>query len=174
MTPWDDYEVFDPQVDRPLHEVSRPEARAHFDLVLSTKEQRIEELRRLGRAIGVDLDGRADALQSFNDWFAAHVEPDPDRPGRARGRWLSVCHDLALYIGDRWIAEYPHLHWTLHTGGRRNVSYQRPVIAGFPDAPRYTVDLDYALGGYAGDVAWGTARDGDFFIALLRSVDEDA
>jgi hypothetical protein len=174
VTLWDEYEVFDPRVDRPLHEVSRPDARAHFDLVMATKEHRIAELKKLCNGVGVNLDHGFDALQGFNDWFIAHVEPDPARPRRARGRWLSLCHDLALYIGDSWIAKYSHLHWTLHTGGKRNVSYQRPVIAGFSVGPRYTVDLDYALGGYAGDVAWGAPRDPDFFTQLAREVDEDA
>ena len=52
MTLRDDYEIFDPRVERPLAEVTPAEARAHFKLVMETKEHRVDELKKLARSAG--------------------------------------------------------------------------------------------------------------------------
>ncbi len=168
-TLWDDYEIFDPQVECPLAEVTPAEARAHFKLVMETKEHRVDELKKLARAAGIELDDTEEALQRFNDWFAMYVKPDPDRPEQARGRWLSVCHDLSLYLADLILARHPHLHWKLGAGGKRDLSYQRPVIVGFRNAhPTYNTDIDFALTQYAGGLVRREQEDRDFFVRLLR------
>jgi hypothetical protein len=71
MTLWDAYEIFDPQVEHPLAEVTPAEARAHFKLVLETKEHRVQELRKLARAAGIELDGSEDRP----GWFSQRT-PD--------------------------------------------------------------------------------------------------
>ena len=168
MTLWGDYEIFDPQVEHPLAEVTPAEARAHFKLVLETKEHRVQELRKLARAAGIELDGSEETLQRFNDWFAMYVKPDPDNPEHARGRWLSVCHDLSLFLADLIIAKHHHLQWKLE-GAKRDISYQRPVLVGFRNAhPTYGVDLYFALTQYAGALVRREQEDRDFFVQLLR------
>jgi hypothetical protein len=175
MTVWDDYEIFDPQVERPLAELTRGEARAHYARVMDSKDHRIQELKKLASAAGVDLDGTENALQAFNDWFVKNIEPNPENPDQARGRWFSVAHDLSLYLADLMIAKYPHLHWRLHERGKRNLSYQRPVLVGFRNAhPTYSVDLDYALTEYANGLARGDHEEPDLFVQLLRWPDKVA
>lgn len=175
-TLWDDYEIFDPQVDRPLAEVTPAEARAYYALVMETKEHRVAELKKLARAARIELDDSEEALHRFNDWFVMYVKPDPDRPEQARGRWLSVCHDLALYLADMIIARHPHLHWELQrTGGKRDLSYQRPVLVGYRNAhPTYTTDLDFALTQYAGGLVRREQDDRDLFVQILRWSDKVA
>jgi hypothetical protein len=168
-TRWDEYEIFDPQVDRPLAELTPAEARAHYALVMETKDQRVDELKNLARAARIELDDSEEALQRFNDWFVMDVKPDPDRPEQAGGRWLSVCHDLSLYLADLIMARHPHLHWKLQKTGKRDLSYQRPVLVGFRNAhPTYTVDLYFALTQYAGGLVRREQEDRDFFVQLLR------
>lgn len=175
MTVWDDYEIFDPQVERPLAELTRAEARAHYELVMDSKDDRIRELKKLAAAAGIELDGSEKALQAFNDWFIENVEPDPVSPDQARGRWFSVTHDLSLYLADLILAKHPHLHWTLLEGGKRDLSYQRPVLVGFRNAhPTYAVDLDYALTQYANGLARGEHEEPDLFVQLLRWPDKVA
>jgi hypothetical protein len=165
---WDEYEIFDPQVDRPLAEVTPAEARAHYALVMETKDQRVEELKKLARAARIDLDDSEEALQRFNDWFVMYVRADPDRPEQARGRWLSVCHDLSLHLADLILARHPHLHWKLQKTGKTNLSYQRPVLVGFRSAhPTYAVDLYFALTQYAGCIVRREQEERDFFGQLL-------
>jgi hypothetical protein len=53
---WKVYEIYDPEVDKPLAEVSRREARRHFERLMADREQRIAELRKLVAAAGIDLD----------------------------------------------------------------------------------------------------------------------
>lgn len=172
---WEVYEIFDPEVDRPLADVSRAEARAHHHRLLAMTGHRISELRKLADSAGIELDGSEGSLQAFNDWFAANVEPDPERPDQARGRWLSVAQDLALYLGDLMMERHPHLHWKLLEGGKRNISYQRTVLVGYRKAhPRYNTDLDYGLGQYANALARGERDQHDFFVAMLRWTDEYA
>jgi hypothetical protein len=106
---------------------------------------------------------------------ASSLKPDPDKPEQARGRWLSVCHDLSLYLADLIITRHPHLHWKLHMRGKRNLSYQRPVLVGFRNAhSTYTVNLYFALTQYAGGLVRGEQEDRDFFVELLRWPDKVA
>lgn len=167
---WDEYEPFDPGVDRPLHELSRPEAQAAFDLLMRSKNDRITALRRLALANGVDLDA-PDGLQQLNDWFVASVEPHPTQRGRLRNLWYSVVNDIALYLGDRLIQRSGgRLRWEFFTAGKKDASYHRAVIMGFgvPN-PRYNVDPDMAVGIYGHRIVSGENEEPDFFVKLVES-----
>lgn len=54
---WEAYEIFDPEVDRPLADVSRAEARAHHHRLLAMTDHWISELRKLADSAGIELDG---------------------------------------------------------------------------------------------------------------------
>jgi hypothetical protein len=45
----------------------------------------------------------------------------------------SLTNDVALFLGDEMIARNPGLRWEFFTWGKRDLSYQRHVIMGFPD-----------------------------------------
>lgn len=161
---WDDYEPFDPGVERPLHEVPRKEAKAAFDYLMAAKGDRIAFLRRLTHANGVDLDA-PDGLRQLNDWFARSVEPHPTQPGRLRDVWYSVVNDIALYLGHCLIeVSGGTLRWQLHTAGQRDLSYHRAVITGFDvPNPKYSVDPNMAVGIYGHRVVAGEDIEPDFF-----------
>jgi hypothetical protein len=78
MTLWDDYEIFDPQVDRPLAEVTPAEARAHYALVVDTKEQRVAELKKLARAARIELDDSEETLHASTRENTSAECPDGD------------------------------------------------------------------------------------------------
>jgi hypothetical protein len=172
---WEQYILFDPEVDRPLAELSAREARRHYDRLIEAKAERIAALKGLVARAGIELDGSDESIQRLNDWFRANVEPDPRFPDRPRGRWFSVTQDIALYFGELLIAQFPHLRWELGKGGKRDISFQRPVIVGFTKAhPSYDVDMDWALGQYAYEIVRGEPVDDDQFLGMLRSAAEFA
>ena len=82
---WDDYRPYNPGVDRPLDELPRKEARPGAERMIATRGERIEALKRLARANGIELDGSDESIQALNDWFRRELKPDPEDEG-ARGR----------------------------------------------------------------------------------------
>jgi hypothetical protein len=129
------YEPFQPGVVGPLGSVSRPEARESFKRRMASKSTRIEMLGRLVRINGGDeLSHSESAIQMLNDWFVEHIEIDPANPGQPQAWWNSISNDVALYLGEYLILECPWLEWQMWTKGKRDVSYQRPVVVGFRNA----------------------------------------
>jgi hypothetical protein len=136
---WDNYEFYDPgfpgvlTTNFGLDQVPRVEARRVYKRCMATKPERLVMLERLLAANGVVLGRTDEAVQELNDWFVASVEPDPEPPpGQIDWPWLSVCHDVALFLGEVMIERHPNLRWEFFTwGGKRSVSYHRNVIMGF-------------------------------------------
>jgi len=150
-TNWDGYEIYHPGVFGPLHTLPRAEARRAFNQLMNAKPGRIQMLRRLLRANGVELAGTDAGIQDLNDWFLANVEADPGKPGRLLPAWYSVVNDVALFPGDVMIPRCPGLRWEFFTWGKKNASYQRHVIMGFTQVlnPKYDIDIDAAVAAYA-------------------------
>jgi hypothetical protein len=147
---WDDYEVYYPGAFGPSNTLPRPEARRAFDLLMEAKPQRIGMLHHLLNINGVELSSTDPAIQGLNDWFRLNVEADPDKPGRLTPDWYSVVNDIALFLGDVVIERCPGLRWEFYIWGRKNISYQRPVIMGFTRVPnpKYNIDIDAAVASY--------------------------
>lgn len=166
---WDDYEIFDPGVDRPLHEVSRSEAKRAHDRLMAAIPERLRQLRRLAEANGVDLQAK-DGLQRFNDWFADSVEADPANPQLLRGEWYSVVNDVGLLIGESLIERSGgKLRWELFTRGKKDSAYQRSVVMGFDvPNPKFNYDFDLAVGHYAHRIVRGMDHERDFFARLVE------
>ncbi len=74
---WDGYEVYDPGVTGPLNMLPRAEARQAFTRLMPAKPARIDMLRRLLEADGVELGASDAVIQDLNDWFYANVQADP-------------------------------------------------------------------------------------------------
>jgi hypothetical protein len=71
----------------------------------------------------------------------------PQRPGSLLPDWYSVVNDVALFLGDVMIERHPNLHWEFFTWGKKNASYQRPVIMGFgTEDPKFRTNLDVHRG----------------------------
>ncbi len=142
---WDDYQPFDPRLDRPLHEVSRREAQAAFAYLMESREERLAELQKLAEANDVDHHD----LQQLNDWFVRSVEANEEQPNRLSNRWYSVVNDLALHIGERLGRDSDGaIHWHLLTRRKADLSYQRHVLVGFSGVtnPEFHVEPDLLIG----------------------------
>lgn len=140
---WDGYEPYDPGVSDPPRNLPRAEARRVFKHCMESKPARLEMLSRLLKANGVELTSADSSIQDLNDWFFANVEADPEQPGRLLPIWYSVCHDIALFLGDVMIERHPNLRWEFFTWGKTNVAFQRHIIMGFStEDPKFHTNLD--------------------------------
>lgn len=155
---WDGYEPYDPGVAGPPNSLPRSEARQVFKRCMETKPVRLEMLSRLLKVNGVELGNSDAAIQDLNDWFVAHVEADPEQPGRLLPGWYAVVHDVALFLGDVLIERHPNLHWEFFTWGKTNVAFQRHVIMGFStEDPKFhtNINIDRMVATYAHQIIEG-------------------
>ncbi|TDO55247.1 hypothetical protein EV651_115211 [Kribbella sp. VKM Ac-2571] len=167
---WGDYSPFDPGVTRPLHEVTRREARAAFMRLMDAKHERISELRRLLEGNGVVLASDDAGLQLANDWFRREVEGVPET-GRLRNLWYAVVNDLALFLGDVMIERSPNLQWAMFDKGVRDAAFQRHVIMGFKGVanPKYNLDIDRLLATYGHQIVAGESVETDAFVSWVAA-----
>lgn len=144
---WDGYEPYSPLLPRPHNELSRSEAKAEYKNLMASRSERRDELENLLRANGQQLLTDDQGLGALNDWFIANVEASSANAGGPSSWWFAVINDLALFLGDVIIERAPNLRWELFTGGKRDISYQRPVIMGFSKVknPKYNLDVDRLL-----------------------------
>lgn len=173
---WNEYEVYDPGVFGPLHELPRREARAAYQRLMDAGPERIEMLRRLTATNGVDLGTDDESIQRLNDWFRANVGEDAQQPGRLQPEWYSVVNDIALFFGAVLMERHPQLHWEFFTWGKRHVSYQRHTIMGFtrPSFPKEDLDIDMLLAQYAHRIIAGQEDKHDAFLRWLAGAAEIA
>lgn len=144
-TDWDAYQPYDPGVAEPVKTLSRAQARRRYERCMESKAARLDMLRRLLDSDGVNLTSADSSIQDLNDWFLANLEADPQRPGRLGPVWYSVCHDIALFLGDVMIERHPNLRWEFFTWGKSNVSYRQHVIMGFStEDPKLHTNFDVA------------------------------
>jgi Family of unknown function (DUF6278) len=167
---WDEYDPYHPQVNKPLRELPRKEARAAYDRMMDTKSERIEALKRLLQANGIELDDSDESIQAMNDWFRRELEPDPEDKGAPDPQWFSVIHDIGMYLGDLIVKRAPGLEWRFFDKRKTDMSYQHPVIMGF-DVPNrnYNVDPPWLVNLHAhrllNDAAEG---EDDYFVGLVE------
>jgi hypothetical protein len=177
---WSGYLILDPGPDaaRPLAEVSRAVARRFFDHLMAIRHERIAALRALlVTSNGIHLREADDAIQALNDWFLDEVEKNDQAGGPIlKPEWYSVVTDIGLYLGEALISRAPHLCWVLFVGGKKDASYQRPVIMGFRGAknPKYNVDFARLVGIYGHRRIAGEHVERDYFLRMLNSAVERA
>jgi hypothetical protein len=172
---WSDYAPYVPEVARPLHEVSRREARAAFKQLMAAKDERIAELERLLQRNGITLRSSDEGLQELNDWFRKEVETNPQQPGRLRSLWYAVVNDLSLYLGDVMIERCPSLEWVMFTRGAKDNAYQRHVIMGFTGVPNpnYRIDIGLLLATYGHRIIGGHDDiEDDAFVGWVSAAQE--
>ena len=102
--------------------------------------ERPDVLRRLLAVNDVTLEHGEAALDQLNAFYVDHVTGDSVGE-RLEPTWYVVARDIGIWVGNYLIERADHLEWRLFTGGKTDVSYQRPVIMGF-DVPnkKYNVD----------------------------------
>ena len=168
---WRDWEPFAHALGRQLHEVERATAQSYFDALMTVRRERCEQLEALLQRNGVTIAMHDDGLQALDDWYASGVEAAPDDRGCLTPRWYAVGLDIALYLGEAVISRAPNIEWRLFTGGRRDVSYQRPVLTGFKGVsnPNYNVDPERLVGSHGHRLVGGLQEPPDLFVQIVRS-----
>jgi hypothetical protein len=168
---WGDYVPFNPEIQGPLGNLPRREARRHYNRLMEAKKERIQALATLLEQNGVMLGSSDVALQDLNDWFLREIEPDNGNPRRLAPRWFGPVQDLALYLGDTMIERSPGLRWEFFTWGKKNLSYHRPVIMGFSKVqePKYNVDPGWSLVVYGNRAAAGERVEEDVFWQWVKA-----
>lgn len=146
------YQIFDPCVHGPLHQLERGRAAEAFDWFMLNIPVRLSELSKLVAVDGVVLDYSEDSVAKLHDWFfdvaneerqAGNVSPSPEL--------FSVCNDIGVYVSEYVIrTTRSAVTWQFYTADKKGLSYQRPVLAGFGVPNKsYCVDVDYLLCTYA-------------------------
>lgn len=173
---WDGYEPYVPPYDRPHAELTKSQARESYERLMKAVPERVERLRRLLHRNGIEIGDEDESVQELNDWFRANVEPNPDNPDRLRNLWYSVVNDVAVFLGNLVVARCPNLHWTLFTGGKRDVAFHKHVVMGFSKVanPRYNLDIDRVVATYAYRIIEGQDVETDYFCRILDMAAADA
>lgn len=146
----DDYQIFDPKVDRPLHELSRRDAMGAYEWFMSQKEDRKTMLIRHASRKGVFLNKAiTENLEDLHHFFVGEVQKDGIKQ-RPSSYIFSLCNDIGIYISELVISACPHLSWGLNTFGKKGISYHRPVVLGFSSKSKKDgLDMDFLLCQYA-------------------------
>jgi hypothetical protein len=168
---WDEYTPNDAGVQPPLRDPApRDEARVAYERLMATKRNRLEALRRLLAANGIDLETSDDGIQRLNDWFREYVEADPADSRRVSGLWRSVIADVALFLGEVIIERTPGVEWRFFDRPpKEHLGYRRPVLTGFDvPNPSYYTYPEWLVSSYAhGLLGTLRTRDPDRFVRIV-------
>lgn len=165
------YTIFDPQVDRPLNQVPRGEAQAAYSYFIAQKDIRKSALHSLAdeRGLSLLINDNRELIQRLQQLLESEVAEDGTRQ-MPSPYVLSLCNDIGMFISDLLIQNAPQLAWGMHTAGKNDLSYQRPVVRGFNvENKNYSVDVDYLLCQYAHRLCHGGAKEGGLLWEIFRS-----
>jgi hypothetical protein len=173
---WGEWEPFADAVGQQLDEAERAGARRSFDALMAARSERRQQLGALLARSGITVTTQDPGLQALDDWYQSNVEALPtgthptistlvrDRPGHR-----------ALPSGTR-SSSAPNIEWRLFTHGRKDVSYQRPVLMGFSGVPnpRYNVDPETLVGIHGHRLSADLEEPGDLFLQVVRRATANA
>lgn len=100
------YTTYSPLFNKPDRELTKKEAKANFEYVISIKDERIKQLQNLLIPEGIILDYSRESLSKIQDWLFTFIKPDPDKNLDEIGRIIpdntscSVIFDISLYMGE--------------------------------------------------------------------------
>jgi len=170
-----DYQIFDPRVDRPLHELTSLEAKEAYDWFIENIEERLVQLANILETSksGVVLDFSENSLEGVHDFFHGFSSNDFKNKNQVPSSdLLSLCNDIGIYISEMLIRKHNNLSWKLNVI-KGNVSYQRPVISGFSVKNKnYNYDFDRILIAYAYRLIKDGMKEESFFRRLYLKADE--
>ena len=164
------YSVFDPKVNRPLHELPREEAKAAYDWFIESIPERLEELRGVLREDGIDLDFSETSLSKLHEWFFEIAQEERLLGNNSPSPELfSVCNDVGIYIAEFLKKERGGVNWNFYVYNSKGVSYQRPVLTGFNvENKDYHIDLDYLICQYAFRIIKSGKKENDLFLSMFK------
>ena len=67
------YEIFDPKVDKPLHELSRKEAETAFDWFIANRKKRLECLIQFAAYCGVPIDFEVGSIDQLDRLLVSEI-----------------------------------------------------------------------------------------------------
>jgi hypothetical protein len=170
---WDGYELYWFLFQGTRRDLPRREARISYKDLMEKKPERKRLLKSLVEQNGLELGTDNESIQRLDDWFRNSVEEDPERPRFLWPDWYSVSIDIGLFLGDIMIERNPGLHWEFFTWGKKNISYQKPVIMGFdtPDS-KYNIEPERRIVEYGHSIVNNSVRRTDVFVLMLNVADE--
>jgi hypothetical protein len=173
---WRWWEPFGHAVGEQLHEVERGVAQRYFDALMAARPERRQQLEALLEGNGVTISTLDEGLQALDDWYAEQVRPAPDDPSRLSPRWYALGLDIGLYLGEAIIERAPDIEWRLFTSGRKDASYQRPVLMGFGRVSnsKYNVDPERLVGIHGHRLVARLDEPRDLFVQIVRSASAKA
>ncbi len=146
----------------PSEDLSKEDAKARFEQVASSIDERINELGKLTRTHGFELVNSPAHIEQLTNWVIGSIEDAGH--GELRAYWQSVLYDVAIFVGKSLIQRIPYLKWTfVAKGSRRTVeNYQGTVIGGFTKTLSPTFDVFTAVAFIGGatelDITPGTGN----------------
>jgi len=167
-----EYEIFDPGVNGPLHELTRAEAEEHFRHFMNEMPRRLEIIQDLTRVDGITLNFQMDSLDQIDYWFPHQIDGEFRDNGEVwpTSRSFSICNDVGMYMGEMLCRQSETMHWELCTWPKDNIYYQRPVVTGFQNSPSpFEVDFDYTLCGYACSLVRGHNKEPGLLPRMFKS-----
>lgn len=166
---WDGWTPFEGSPGKRLQEVDRPTAKRYFDDLMAARPARREQLERLLARNGVEIGMDSTGLQRLDDWYRSNVAGDASQADRLAARWYAVGLDIGLYLGDAIRSRLPSVEWRLFTRSARDLSYQRPVLMGFPDVKNkhYNVDPELLVGIHGLRIVVGEYEPHDYFVRAV-------
>jgi len=165
------YSVFNPKVNRPLHELPREEAKAAYDWFIKSFPARLDELQDLLQVDDVDLDFSEISLSKLHDWFFEVVQEERSLGNSSPSPELfSVCNDIGIYIAEILRREGEKIDWSFYVSNPKGLSYQRPVLIGFDVKNKdYHIDFDYLTCQYAFRLLKSGKKENDLFLSMLKN-----
>ncbi|MWA05376.1 hypothetical protein F8568_034445 [Actinomadura sp. LD22] len=166
-----DYQPYQPEVDRPLKDVSEEQAIRVLQDVMETLDSRLVQLASLLGAYGIRLDFSDESITKLEQWFNENVEPSERNPGQLEGIWYSIAHDIGLYFGELVINRGRNLKWILCRETTSN-SFHRHVVGGIAgaDGEPWYVDFEIMLILYGYETIDGKRSRSTFFPAVVHDV----
>lgn len=165
-----EYSIFDPKVDQPLHELTRSEATVAYDWFISQKDERKHRLLSHAKELGFHLqDEERETIERLHQLLVSEIQKEKSQHTPSAYIY-SLCNDIAIFMSDMLIRRAPHLSWGMHTAGKNDLSYQRPVIQGFNVKNKnYSLDIDYLLCQYAHRLCRGGSKEEDLLWSIYSN-----
>lgn len=165
-----EYRIFDPKVKKPCHLLERKEARAAYDWYIESIPERIGVLKDLAEEFGCSILCGSNFLEPLHDLYFGICSKNEGQ-GELTALELSVASDISMYMGNLAVQECNSLTWKLHTFGKSNAHYQRPVIMGFKNVKysKYSIDFELAINSYGNRLIRNQSKENDLFSMMYTS-----
>ena len=162
------YCIFDPKINKPLHELTRAEAIEAYEWFMSQRNNRLKMLKLYLKEKNIFLNQDMKSLEELHSFFYNEIikEGIKEYPS---SYIFSLCNDIGIYISEMIINKTESVKWNFFKWGKTNIAYHRPVLMGFNTRNRrYSVDIDLILCHYAHRLCHGGKKEENMFSKLVE------